>query len=217
MGIKTSILLAEISASIGILPILIGLFRRKQANAAQRTLLLLVLFAFATEIVALAIAGLFKANNLFLSHFFPLIEFFFLSKIYQKELEDILPANFFTSLLIVFTSGALINSFFFESLLQFNNKSRAISSLLIIFFTLAYFYKTLKEVKIKKLESEPLFWLSIGLLIYFSASFFIFIFSNYLQPSVKLSYTFWGIHALLNISLYLFYAIALWIKPQKTV
>lgn len=215
MDKDTSWLLAQISVFSGLLPATVAIINRKYATSIQKILFLLVSITLLVEIVAYVFAGLFSINNMLIFHIYTFVELLLLGLIYQKELKSTIRPNFFRSLIMLFFIFAVFNSLFIETIFQFNAKARAVSSLLIIFFALSYFYQLLKEVKIKKLEREPMFWLSIGLLIYFSSSFFIFIFSNYIAPSVKLSFTFWGIHALLNISLMIFYTIALWVKPQS--
>ncbi|MFK8105333.1 MAG: hypothetical protein AB8G15_22665 [Saprospiraceae bacterium] len=216
MDMLTSKILAQTSVFLALLPALVALLNWKNLNHAQRLLSNLVFVAVLTELFAYLLARM-EVNNLFISHIFTIVEYLLLSLIYRKALSSVIPTKVFNLTMLLFLLYATFNGIWVESLTKFNGLSRAVSSLIILFYALAYFYKLLKEVKIKRLETEALFWLSVGLLLYFSANFFIFIFSNYIQPSVKLSFTFWGIHAILNITRYIFYTIALWIKPPKRV
>jgi len=70
-------------------------------------------------------------------------------------------------------------------------------------------------MKVQHLEASPLFWISIGTLFYNAGSFFIFLFSKDIVPFEELWQTYFGIHAIFTILLYIFYSIALWVK-QKT-
>ena len=216
MDESTSFFLAKASVVAGLIPATIAILNSNNASWNQRMIFKLVVAALATEVIAYLFSVLTLGNNLFLSHIFILIEFTILTLIYKKELSSFVAPKFFNLLIVLFIIYSIFNSLFIETLTQFNGYARAISGLIIILFTLLYFYKVLKELKVQRLEKEPMLWLSLGLLLYFSASLFIFIFGNYIQPSVKLSFTFWGIHAIINISLCIFYAIALWIKPLKT-
>ena len=81
---------------------------------------------------------------------------------------------------------------------------------------LLYFYTVIRELVIIQLEREPLFWISVGLLLYFSGNVFIFVSSNYvIQHSKALSLKLWDIHAVLYMVLYGLYAWALWITPSN--
>ena len=60
-----------------------------------------------------------------------------------------------------------------------------------------------------------MFWVSAGLLLYFSGSMLIFMSSNViLHLSVEMSRRLWAIHALLYTFLNAFYVVALSIAPQ---
>lgn len=223
MNEYTATLLAKISMFATLLPASIALYNRRHADWSQRMIFKLVLLALATELLAYLTVfiadylGIAIRNNLFLVHISTVISFILISQIYRRELTTLVARKNFNLLIIGFTVYAVLNSIFVEPITQFNDIARTVSGLFIISFTLLYFYKLLQELKVQRLEKEPMFWLSTGLLLYFSASLFIFLFGNYIRPSVKLSFTFWGIHAIVNILLCVFYAIALWIKPLKTV
>mgnify|MGYP001802098417 CR=1 FL=1 len=92
-----------------------------------------------------------------------------------------------------------------------NILNRSISSLLIMFFALNFFLFQLRTMKIVRMEKEPLFWISIGVLFYNAASFFIFLFCKDLETFDELWYTYFGIHSIFSILSYTIYTIALWV------
>ena len=98
----------------------------------------------------------------------------------------------------------------------FNTYARPIGNILFIFFAISYYYKLLKDLKVRYLERNPMFWINTGILIYFSGSLFLFIFSNYILKNVQLNILFWAIHAGLNIFIHIFYAIGLWLSRENS-
>jgi len=149
--------------------------------------------------------------NLFLLHIYTIVDFILLSLIFKPVLPQLLSRL----LLFGYPLFATINSVFFEQLKTENVLNRTLSALILMFYALSFFTKTLREMKILNLEKEPLFWISIGVLFYNAASFFIFLFSHYLTPIHNLWFTYFGIHAIFTILLYICYTIALWVQPKQ--
>lgn len=206
------ILLFKIGTYIGLLPILVGIWHRKHGNGTQKSLFLLVVLATSIGISANLVSKYFNIPNLFLLHFLTVIEFGLLTWIFR----DYLPKGWAKWLIITFTVVALGNSIFLEKLVTFNIYARSVEAFAVMVFALLYFARTLREMKVKRLEQEPMFWISCGTLIYYAASFFIFLFLMDILPYGDLWFTYYGIHAIFVIILYLFYTIALWVRPKST-
>ena len=213
MDMKLSIvlLLINIATFIGIIPSIFAFFKTK--NATKNYLLLATLIWVGTAISLLArfIGGVLHQPNLFLLHFYTIVDFILLSLIFRP----VLPGNLSSFLLYVFPVFAAINSIFFEHLKTENVLNRSLSALILMLYALGFFTKTLREMKIQKLEQEPLFWISIGVLFYNAASFFFFLFNHYLVVIPNLWQTYFGIHTIFTILLYTFYTIALWVHPRQ--
>ena len=182
----------------------------------HRFLCILIFFALFIETVS-RVLWFFKTSNLFLWPIYITIEFSLLLWIYSLILEN----NFLTKtrrwLLAVFLGLILTRAFYQsgESVL-IDNSGRLIESALIIYFVLAYYYKIFQELKIQTLWRDSFFWVSSGLLLFFSGNFLIFVFLNFiLLYSTKLNDQIWVIHAFLNYLLYSVYTFALWISPKK--
>ncbi|RYY48631.1 MAG: hypothetical protein EOO06_09590 [Chitinophagaceae bacterium] len=59
---------------------------------------------------------------------------------------------------------------------QFNNHSTIVSSLLLILFIIYFFFEKMNTVVIYPLYQSISFWICVGLFLYFSGSFFFFLF-----------------------------------------
>jgi hypothetical protein len=211
---EMAVLFMDLSAySIG-LPAVVGVIKFKKLNRDQRMLFWLVSFSFVFELAALLVGLVMELNNLMLLHIFTVIQFFIITLIFRKHLKPIIAPTSIDVLIVLFFISAIINALFLDGLLRFNTYARALESGILVFFALAFYYKTLKELKIKHLEQEPMFWISTAIIIYFSGSLIIFIVSNYFITSDEFLFSAWGMHAILNVLANTLYAITLWIKPQ---
>lgn len=211
MNETLSFLFADISTYVGLIPSILAFFRLKNLLPEQRMLSILVWSSTVICLFAVLITVVLKKPNLFLLHIYTIVDFILLSLIFKPFLPKFLSRLLFFG----FPLFAAINSIFFEHLKTENVLNRSLSALILMFYSLSFFTKTLREMKILNLEKEPLFWVSIGVLFYNAASFFIFLFSHYLTASRDLWYTYFGIHAIFSIILYIFYTIALWVHPKQ--
>lgn len=60
----------------------------------------------------------------------------------------------------------------FRSIYSFPSLPQAVSIFIIIAFAVIYFYRVMVEARITQLMKEPLVWINIGMIIYFSGSLF---------------------------------------------
>ncbi len=197
-------------------PLVISIFRFRFFNFSQKRLLLLILATVLVEVIS-RVLWYKRINNLSVYHFYTIIEFLLIVNIYRKELSILFSKLFFKIMGILFTVFALVNTFFFQDLNTFNSNATTVLGLLVIFFALSYFYALLKEVKYSVLENNPMFWVNSGFLIYFSSNLILFFINNNLfkGASNEAGYLIWGLHAIVNIVLTVFYIIALWVNPKK--
>jgi len=196
-----------------IVPFFAGIIRFRKLEQPLRYLAILIFFDFATEAAGHVLFFL-KLSNQFLWPIFIPIEFGLLAWIYRYELRGMIVNRLIPLLIILFTVYVFVD--------WIKAKEGGLSAIphfiegvLILFFVLCYYYKNLKTV-VMHLERQPMFWLSTGLFIYFSADSVIFIFSNYIQAfSEHFNNQVWLIHALFNILLYVFYTLALCLTLKK--
>jgi hypothetical protein len=193
----------------------IGIGRYRKLGPTQRYLLVLTLLSLLMEAVTRSLWH-YKLSNLFLAPVDAVIEFVLLALIYRRELQPMRISRLIPLLLLGFVLGsALSYSPQFDNP-QFSPVQHFIESLLVLVFVGCYFYREVnRQVFIRRLECEPIFWVSTGLLLYFLGNMLIFLASNYvLAQSRELSLRVWAIHALLYIFLNILYAVALWL-PER--
>jgi hypothetical protein len=165
---------------------------------------LLLSFFFNSVTTALAESG---QNNLPLFHLFTLLEGVLLLFFYRECLDGYLKKRFFWVIVVLYTCFCLGNSLFVQDLFSFNTYSRFVEALLIISLSLYYFYTTLETKMSGQWYTDPLIIINIGLLIYFSSSLFLFLFSEVLLLNKRINILAWVIHATLVMFMYILFGI----------
>jgi hypothetical protein len=206
-------------ADASIIPVVIacavGAARFKRLEPALRCLVGLVFFELLIEIVSRVLASHHRPN-LFVLPIDTLVEFGLLALMYYRASWPAAKGRGLLALIAVFSLISLFSYTSPANLVRFNSIQRFAESFLVLGLVLLYFYKVIRELVIVNLEREPMFWVSVGLLLYFSGNVFIFISSNYvIQHSRDLSMKLWDVHAILYMVLNGLYAGALWISPSS--
>jgi hypothetical protein len=112
--------------------------------------------------------------------------------------------------LTILLTLAFAISVFLSSNEQFNNYTEIFENLLFISLSLLFYYKIMREQKIENLLAYPHFYLVTGVLLYFSCSIFIVIFSNYFLDLTVMSQMYlWTFHSVINFICYVIFAIGL--------
>jgi len=115
--------------------------------------------------------------------------------------------------IIIFFVFNLINVFFIEGIFSLNFLPRGIEGLSAIGICIYFFYQLFNADETLDLIHYPYFWLFSGWLIYFSGTFFLFIYNN----QAGFNITFPVIHSVLNILLNLVYTYTLWLGSRKLI
>lgn len=198
-----------------ILALLVGAVYFKRLEPALRYLASLIFFEAFVEILSRALGAQHK-SNLFLFPIDTLVEFGLLAWMYRTVLRPSAVSRWLPVVVVLFSLVSLYSYIEPENLFRFNTVQRFAESFLVLALVLLYFYKIIRDLVIINLEREPMFWVSVGLLLYFSGNVFIFVSSNYvIQRSTTLSQKLWNIHALLYMVLYGLYTWALWISQSN--
>lgn len=197
------------------LPLAIGLFRLKRLQTIQRYVLALVIVSILVELAAVLLGRFLHLRNLPLLHVFSVVQFTLLWLIFAQRLIPPFSRRFFGVILVAFWAFALVCAIWIDGIYNFNAHARSFGAILVIIFCLSYFYQRLRKLDLENLESDPLFWVATGSLIYFSGSLILFIISNYILPDKAMSFSMWGVHGIFNTFNNMFFMIALWVQPTK--
>lgn len=199
-----------------LIPIVAGLFKYRYLSLELRSIFWFCCAVFLMDGMG-RIFWLSSIPNLFLGHIHTIIEFLLLANAYRIALRSFVRPRVIPVIMVLFTLLAVSNSLFLQDF-KFNNSNIKISeSIILIAFSLIFFYKISRELVIARLEKYPMFWVSCAVLVYFSSSLFIFTYSNYLLfYSKQLGIQVWFIHALFFIVFNTILALALWNAPRNS-
>ena len=110
-----------------------------------------------------------------------------------------------------------ILDFFSASEESFDSVPTAISAILIIGFCIIYLFEKLKNPDTLFLYRTPDFWIVVGLIIYFSGTFFVYIFSRNYFNNPEFERVFIIINTAFTTFRNLIFAAAILIKPEKEI
>jgi len=108
-----------------------------------------------------------------------------------------------------------IFDFFYSKSNTFDSNPTGIACILILSYSIYYLFEKIKTPDSLFLYSTPNFWIVVSLIIFFSGTFFIYIFSqsNFNNPEFKSTFNI--INSSFNILKNLLFSIAFLIKPEK--
>ncbi|MBF9223993.1 hypothetical protein [Hymenobacter ruricola] len=193
---------------------LVGLARYRRLGPAPRYLVPLLLACLLVEIVARTLRH-YHRPNLFLAPIDTALEFTFLALMYRRALWPSALSRCIPLLLAGFLLGSALTYSPRLDVAQFSPVQHFIESVLVLAFVGSYFYReATRKTVTRRLEREPMLWISAALLLYFLSNSFIFLSSNYvLNLSEELSRQVWAIHGVLYIFTNVLYTIALCVSP----
>lgn len=191
-----------IAPSIIRLPVSVAIFKYGQMPLTVRQIFYYLLISGGINLIAI-ILSYNSINNLPLLHLLTLFELYFLLKFYSSLFEGRV------AVMIKYAGGgtmlaSLANSLWLQSIYTFNSYARGMIAISIIISSLLYFIRVPES---KKLPAE--ICIVYGLLLYYSGSFFLFLFSNYLKKGYVSSTIVWNINASLVVMLYILITIGI--------
>ncbi len=199
-----------------LIPVLYFLFKKKLNEKTVQVIFYYTAFYIIQEVVYYTIKFYFSSywgyvfNLLFVPVEFLLITSFF-KQVYNSERFK----GFITIIRPVFIIFWLVNSLI-SSAEVFNSLTITVESLIILFFSILYFYDQMQFPKHAFIYTQPAFWGVIGFFIFTAGTFFVFL---YRQSSIGIDgfidqYIF--IHVALLITRNIFFLIAMLIKPVSS-
>lgn len=164
-----------------IFPLIIAGIRYRQLPGYVKTLCAWLLFSLATEIfVGDILTFVLKLGNQNIIYYnvYTFFEFGFIALFFYQGSK----IPFFKKIVLfttpLFIAFCLWDMIFLEGVHQLNAISLGVESILLMLFILALFFEISNDVKLTFIEESPVFWILIGLLIYFASTFFLYIFVN---------------------------------------
>ncbi|MVN74862.1 hypothetical protein GO988_00830 [Hymenobacter sp. HMF4947] len=196
----------------------IGAVQYRRLPQNLRYLAWLAWFELPLELLGSAL-GFLHHNNLFIMPFYTVGELALLALVYRSTLQSAAFNRALPWLVGGFTAYTVLDSLLAADLTSwFRPGQQVIQSLLILGMVSLYFRKLLRELLVRHLEREPMFWVSVGLALYFVGYLQIALFSNYMLKHYSLQFNrnIWNINFGLTLVLHSCYCWALGRRGQPT-
>jgi len=146
-------------------------------------------------------------NNLPILHIYTLLELVLLSLFYKKIGNWGKPILWIT---IISSTLILCNTIFLQPIQGFNNNARTLEQIIIIIYSIAFFFNYPTRIANDKSLAQSLNLINSAILIYFSGSLFIFMFSQLFIDKREVYLKFWVFNAFLSFLFQLLVFISLW-------
>ncbi len=149
----------------------VGIMVYKYLDREFKILLIFVCFAALSEVLSI-ISWNGGNNTMPGAHIYVFLEFLILTLFYSFYLKEYIKIKYVWGLIGGFAVFCFFNALFFQKITVYPIYTRAVESIIIVLFSVLYFYKVMVEAKIKKLSKEPMIWVNTAMLVYFSINFF---------------------------------------------
>lgn len=187
------------SASI-LVPLIVSLIKYRTFSTTLKVLSLYIVISFVIETISLILVKN-DMYNLFLSHILTFLEFSIFTFIFFDLLNIRKRKLLLTAILSAFLIICLVDVMFISGYMKMNELSRNVECFSLITFAIFYFKTFIQQTEYQNPLKLFSFWFSTASIIYFSGSFFLFIFSNsILDTSPATFLALFTIHSLFNIT-----------------
>lgn len=171
---KLELFITELADYAELLPIALLIATGLYKN--YRILFIGLIIHSALEFRTLYEANVHQSYNLDIYHVIGLVELIYVYLFFRSNIKiNATISNLFYVVLILY----IANSIFLEKFyVHLNPYGRALSFMYLITLCFNYYYRLYEEEKVEQLSKSSLFWISSAFLLYFSISFFTYLFSR---------------------------------------
>ena len=209
-------LFSTLSAISGIIPVLAALYNYRQLDKVLKIASLYFLASLLSDLllqVTKRIEALHMANNWPLIHIYIVVSILLLAAMYYYAFFNPLIKKIIVIITSFVLAVVLVNIIFIEGLWDYPSISNTTLCVMVICFSLAYFYQLLTRQEFVHIEKQGLFWINAGMLFYFSTNIFLFmLFKRILLAHLE---DYYMINNVTNIISNILFTVGLLCRPQK--
>ena len=155
-----------------------GLYSFRNIGRNFKFIVIFTGIAFITENTLTVLIAWGVKNTMLGLHFYIMVEFLLWTLFYRSMLHPYIRKRLLASVLLLFELYVVINMVFIQDLFTMPNLVRSIEGLILVLFSILLFARIMVETKYRKLWTEPVIWINIAVLFYFSGNFFFNILFN---------------------------------------
>ena len=200
-------------SSVSVLfPLVLSFIRKQYLDKALKILFYYLLASLAIEVFATFWAFVLHKPNHFMLNTFVVVECVIISLMFSEVFVSVLLKKISLATTATFTIFSIVLLSYSESFFVFNSTISTIACLLITTWVFVYFYQILQNLQEKTLSTLPMFWISVGCLLYFSGTLFVFLYGEIIlnERSRTLYQNLWIIYYILLFIFRTLLAIGIW-------
>lgn len=204
--------LSNISAFSGALPVIAVLLNYKHLDKVLRIAAIFFVISAGFDLWQAITIKMHVVNNLHIIRLFLVICLLFFSAIYYNAFFSRVLKKTVVILSALVLLIMIVNVVFIDAIKDYPALPHTVLNIVLIFYSLAYFYQLLSRQEFVHIEKQGLFWINAGVLFYFSINIFLFmLFSRIIQAGEE---DYLMIQSVTNIIANLLYTVGLLCKPQ---
>ncbi len=177
-----------------LLPLIILYINRQYLTKELKILSIYVILIFVRNIIGIVYNLLYLgydyyANTVFYYNLTNIVGFYLIAYIYILLLKNVFLKNTIYGLIAVFTISSFLdiaNGTLSINTPEFNKYSYLVSCIFITILAFIHLYKILKELQTENILTFPYFWLSASFLLYFSCTFYMYLFVKNIISDTKI-------------------------------
>lgn len=199
-----------------VLPPIIGLYYLFRLNASQRSLHLLICLLVVFEVINETLFLSERRNNRILFSTYTIFEFSLIALAYSFAFSSPVVRQRIRWLIVGFNVFALIDILFLLGPTDMNGLARSLETLLLVGLAMLYLRQLLDELQVQRLSKHPMFWITVGVLLYFPGTLLLFAAYNWFSTSLPrdVQSSIWSLNYVANLVFNLLIAFALWLPPE---
>jgi hypothetical protein len=200
-----------------LIPFIIGCVQFKNLDRGMRFLFYFVCYGLFNELASRILDySLGAKNTMPLTNAYLLFSFLFLGLFYFFVLNRFVSRKILLIVIFGFELLCVLNIVFIQSIYEYPVITYPLGNLLLVAFSIIYFYKIMIEAKIDNLWREPLVWINAGILIYFSGNLFYNVLFNlileYSREFLKLTLFYFSV---LNALFYILFSVGFYLTKNQ--
>ena len=212
----TIILFISLAILILELAICILFFLTKHRKKEHLVIVFYTIFTVLSILILGALVVKISGKNYLSLRLFTIVEGVLLIYYLYLILQNIFAKRALIASGLLFLGFAVFDLFSSQDTDTFDSIPTVIECIIIIGFSMFYFYEQLKNPQSLFLYSTPNFWIVVGLIIFFAGNFFIFIYAQSNSDSAEFKATFSLINAILSFIENILFLIAFIIARQQS-
>ena len=202
-----------LSTISGFLPVLAALVNYKNLDKVLKIAGVYCLVSVLSDIALPLVVSAGSPNNYPVIHLYIAISILLLGAMYIYAFFNPLLKKAIFIIAALTLAFAIANMIFMEGILDYPSMSNTLLSIMVICFSLIYFYQLLTRQEFVHIEKQGLFWINAGMLFYFAINIFLFmLFKRILHEHQE---GFYVINNITNIIANVLFTVGLLCKPQN--